>query len=116
MDPSAAAQVLQAIPPAQRGRVDPPATDQPVATGTGQGDRYYVKATWDPKNPAVVECLTHFYNGVLASSRTLADEQKLMRNRRERLIYGFSRDQAAEMASAIRKCGATPSFVVPWKS
>ncbi len=116
MDQAQAQAVLAKLPPPQRNVVQAPIDGQPFPTGSRQGDRYYVKATWDRQAEEIVKCLTHFFNEVLVSNRTLADEQKLMRNRKDRTIYGSSRDQASDMAAQIRSCGATPSFVVPWKS
>jgi hypothetical protein len=115
MDPASADRVLQALPPGARERVEP-GGDQPVATGSSQGDRYYIRATWDPRSAPVVDCLTRFFNGALESTRTLADEQGRMAGRSDRLVYAFGREQALDMAAQIRKCGAAARFVVPWKS
>jgi hypothetical protein len=116
MDPAQASAVLNKIPAAQRPPVPAERADQPLPTGTRQGDRYYVKATWDPASGSIVDCLTQYFNDLLVARRSMDDERKLMRNRRTRLVYGYSREQATDVASHVRSCGATASFVVPWQS
>ncbi len=63
MDSAQADQLLEPLPAAERKTLVPPPTDQPLPTGSRGGDRYYVKATWNPKVVSVVGCLTTFYNG-----------------------------------------------------
>jgi hypothetical protein len=113
MDTAQAEKVLKPLPAAERETLAPPALGQPIPTGSRRGDRYYVRATWDPQKKPDVACLTSFYNGILVSNRSLADEQKLMQGRSSRLVYGYSRDQALEAANKIYGCGGNPSFVAP---
>jgi hypothetical protein len=85
----------------------------PVPTGSSQGDRYYVKATWDPKQPATVSCLTELFDRELIGHRTRAEEAALMRGRSWRLVYWYSSEWAVQIADGIRKCGANAEFVQP---
>jgi hypothetical protein len=118
MDPAQAKRVVVKLPAEARDRVAavvPPANGQPLPTGSREGDRYYIKAQWEPKQRAVVDCLTTFFNHELVSKRTLTQEAALMRGRKERLIYGYSAQWARSAATEITKCGGRTSFVVPWK-
>jgi hypothetical protein len=83
----------------------------PRATGSPQGDRYYVRARWDPGQPQVVECLSRLFNAELISTRTLEQEQSLMKSRRERVVYWYSPEWATMIASKIDGCGASADFV-----
>ncbi|HVO09173.1 MAG TPA: hypothetical protein VMX54_00350 [Vicinamibacteria bacterium] len=88
-------------------------TAVPVPTGSPQGDRYYVRATWDPKQQATVSCLTELFNRELASHRTIGDEAALMRGRSSRVVFWYTKEWAAGIANSIRTCGATAEFVQP---
>lgn len=81
-------------------------------TGTSAGDRYYVKATWNPANAKVVACLTKLYNQELETTRNLKDEQQLMQGKTQRYVYWSSKDWALSIAKDIKKCGGTPEFVL----
>lgn len=81
--------------------------------GSEGGDRYYVKADWEPKEQKTVSCLTAMFNKELISKRSLQDEKKLMANRSSRLVYWYTKDWALMMADKIRTCGARASFPKP---
>src|SRR6185436_3592832 len=117
MDRAQTNAVLNKLPPAERQKLGSGGEEeQPVPTGSRQGDRYYVKAEWDPGSARTVDCLTRYFNELLVARRTLETERKVMRGRRERLVYGYSRGQAVSVAHAVRACGAVASYVIPWKS
>jgi hypothetical protein len=78
--------------------------------GSAGGDRYYVKASWDPHNRQAVECLSGLFNRELVSTRSLGDERKLMAGRSQRLVYGYTKDWALNIADQIEACSATASF------
>ncbi len=82
-----------------------------VPTASPQGDRYYVKAEWDPLESHTVGCLTELFNRELISSRTLNQERDYMRNRRQRIVYWYDKGWSLHMADEIRSCGAQASFV-----
>jgi hypothetical protein len=84
---------------------------QVLPTASPQGDRYYVKATWDPRNPSVVECLTGLFSRELISNRSLDQERSLMKNRSERLVYWYDKEWSVEMSRQIKSCGGTATFV-----
>ena len=81
-----------------------------IPTPTVQGDRYYVRATWDSSGPKAKACLTGLFNRSLTSDRSLAQEAELM-TRGYRLVYWYSRQWALWMASEIEKCGGKAEFV-----
>ena len=82
-------------------------------TGSPQGDRYYVKASWNPGDERTVRCLTELFNRELMSNRGLEEEAKLMQGRSTRFAYWYSKDWALRMAGLIRGCGAKAEFVHP---
>lgn len=82
-----------------------------VPTGSARGDKYYVKATWNPKDDEVVSCLTKLFNDQLASQRSLADEQVLMKGKSERYVYWYSKEWALLMHERIKECGGDASFI-----
>ena len=82
-----------------------------IPTGSARGDRYYVKAQWDPKKEEVINCLTQLLNSSLISNRTLEEETQLMRGRSSRLVYWYSKKWALGIAEKIEKCGGSASFV-----
>jgi hypothetical protein len=83
--------------------------------GSEGGDRYYVKANWDPKDQKTAGCLTELFNKELISSRTLLEEQQMMSGRSERLVYWYTKDWALSMAEKIKACGGNASFPLPGK-
>lgn len=82
-----------------------------IPTGSSGGDRYYVRATWDPRNQQAVNCLTQLFNRNLMSQRSPGDETSLMKGRSDRLIYWYSKEWALNIASDIERCGASAAFV-----
>jgi hypothetical protein len=81
------------------------------ATGSAKGDRYYVKAEWDPSKEETVSCLTNLFHKELYNSRTTDEETALMRGRRERVVYWYSKDWAIWIKGKIEQCGGRASFV-----
>ncbi len=81
------------------------------ATGSLNGDRYYVKAEWDPSNGETVSCLTRLFHDELQTSRTIDQEAVLMRGRKERLVYWYSKEWAIGITGKIEHCGGKASFV-----
>jgi hypothetical protein len=88
-----------------------PVTPRP--TGSAQGDRYYVKAAWNPNDKQVTSCLTSLFNKELLNRPSLEKEAEFMKGRKERVAYWYSKDWALHMASKITECGGTASFVSP---
>lgn len=84
---------------------------QVVPTASPQGDRYYVKATWDPANAKTVDCLTVLFNSQLISNRSLEQERALMKNRNTRLVYWYDKDWSVNIAKKIQSCGGNSTFV-----
>lgn len=85
-----------------------------VPTGSRQGDRYYVEATWEPEGDKLVdtvECLTKLFNQGLITDRTLEQERELMEGRHQRREYWYSKQRALYIAAEIRRCGAKSAFV-----
>ena len=74
--------------------------------GSSGGDRYYVQAHWDPKNRRV----TGLFHRELASTLPLQDEQKLMADRSERLVFWYTKEWALSIAGEIDACGGKASF------
>jgi hypothetical protein len=84
---------------------------QVVPTASPQGDRYYVKATWDAANGKTVDCLTALFNSELISNRSLDQERTLMKNRNTRMVYWYDKDWSINIAKKIRSCGGSATFV-----
>jgi hypothetical protein len=84
---------------------------QVVPTASPQGDRYYVKASWNPGDAKTVDCLTTLFNSELITNRTLDQERALMKNRNTRLVYWYDKDWSVNIAKKIRGCGGNASFV-----
>ena len=82
-----------------------------VPTGTKQGDRYYVKAEWDPANGQTVANLSALFNDATTQDRTKPEEARLMQGRHERWIYSYDKDWSFGFARQIEACGAKASFV-----
>jgi hypothetical protein len=110
------ARILLKLAPAKsaawRARASQSPTLQVVPTASGQGDRYYVRATWDGKNSATVDCLTTLFHEVLVSgsNRTLGEERALMK-RSQRLVYAYDKDWSINIAQKIQACGGKAAFV-----
>jgi hypothetical protein len=82
-------------------------------TGSPQGDRYYVRATWDSNNPDVTGCLTKLFNSELISNRSLQQENVKMQGRNNRLVYWYTKDWAEQIAQNVRQCGGRSEYVSP---
>ena len=83
-----------------------------IPTSFKQGDRYYVKATWDTQNEKQVTCLTRLFNKKLNSNRSLEEEKDKMKELNgERLIYWYSKEWALERAEEIFCCGGKAEFI-----
>ncbi|UEM22830.1 hypothetical protein JL100_008820 [Skermanella mucosa] len=82
-----------------------------VPTASSNGDRYYVKATWNPGDSQAQTCLTTLFNQSLVSNRTPEQESQMMANRSQRIIYWYSKEWALGIADSIRDCGARAEFV-----
>ena len=116
LDAADSARILQKVSPprsaALRVKTAQWTTQQVVATPSPQGDRYYVRATWDGHSPAAVDCLTHLFHEELlsGSSRTLQQERALM-SRGQRLVYGYEKEWSIGIAQKIQACGGAATFV-----
>jgi len=114
--PERAERIIQQAPNSARNRTlasevqtgDKQRVLRPV--GSAGGDRYYVKANWDPNNQRVVSCLTGLFQRELMSARSPQDEQKLMAGKSERLVFWYTKEWALSMADKIDACGAKASF------
>ncbi len=121
LDRSQAAEVLKQAgaerDPALRNLASQAASDDNFQTvrpsGSARGDQYYVKATWDPKSPEVVACLTRLFNQALISKRSLQDEVALMAGRSQRIVYWYEKEWAIGIAHDIEKCGGRARFINP---
>lgn len=82
-----------------------------VPTGSSKGDRYYVQAEWDPGNQKVVNCLTKLFHYALIHNRTFEEEIRLMKGRKVRWVYWYSKEWALGIAEDINNCGGKTSFV-----
>src|SRR5439155_13043922 len=97
-----------------RAKAVPLAQAQQIApTASPQGDRYYVKATWDPANASTVDCLASLFNKELITNRTLDQERSLMKNRKARLVYGYDKEWGVGIAGKIKACGGSAAYVHP---
>ena len=84
-----------------------------VPVGSADGDRYYVRASWDPKNVKTTRCLTELFNYEIPLGRSLQEEEKLMAGRSSRIVYWYTKEWALGMAEKVKGCGATASFPNP---
>ena len=82
-------------------------------TGSLKGDRYYVKAQWNPNDKKTVDCLTRLFNQELAERPSLQEEANFMKGRSERWIYWYSKEWALEIAKKINNCGGKATFGSP---
>jgi hypothetical protein len=115
MDKADSERILAKLKPAKasqlRGAVSQAANFQVIPTPSAQGDRYYVKATWDPNNAKTVDCLTTLFHAELINNRSSEQERTLMNNRSQRLVYWYDKEWTISMASKIRACGGNAVFV-----
>ena len=82
-------------------------------TGSLKGDRYYVKAQWNPNDKKIVDCLTRLFNQELAERPSLQEEAKFMKGRSDRWMYWYSKEWALDIAKKIISCGGKASFGTP---
>ena len=83
-----------------------------IPTDSSDGDRYYVRAEWDPANEEQINCLTDLFNKKLSGGRSLSAENAKMKSLNgRRWVYWYSKDWAVSIASAVEKCEATAVFV-----
>jgi hypothetical protein len=83
-------------------------------TASLQGDRYYLKATWNPSDQRIVTCLEQLFNTELESTRTIKEEQTIMQGRNQRFVYWYSKDWVLDISRKIKKCGGNAEFVHPY--
>lgn len=79
--------------------------------GSEKGDRYYVKATWNPNDETVVKCLTALFNKSTLEKRSIEKEQEIMENRKSRTFFWYSKSNALNMAEGIEACGGYSKFI-----
>ncbi|UCE23687.1 MAG: hypothetical protein JSU74_10355 [Candidatus Zixiibacteriota bacterium] len=82
-----------------------------VPTASIDGDRYYVRATWEPSDTTVVDCLTELFNSEPGHNRTMEDEKAIMNDKSERIVWWYSKEWALWIAERIKECGGTAAFV-----
>jgi hypothetical protein len=82
-------------------------------TGSSKGDRYYVRAQWNPNDNTIVDCLTRLFNQELLDRPTLKEETDFMKGRSERWVYWYSKEWALEIARKINNCGGKATFGSP---
>jgi hypothetical protein len=82
-------------------------------TGSSQGDRYYVQASWPPADTRAASCLSGLFNDELINSRTLDAEKTMMAGRGTRLVYWYDKNWAIGIAQKISGCGGKAEFVSP---
>jgi hypothetical protein len=116
LDPADSARILGKLSPtkaaALRAKTSRIGDSQVIPTASAQGDRYYVRATWDSRNTAAVGCLTNlFHNELLSGSSRSMDQERALMNRGQRLVYAFDKDWTIGIAEKIRSCGGNAAFV-----
>lgn len=82
-------------------------------TGSAEGDRYYVRAAWNPNSQSATNCLTNLFNRELISSRSIQQEFVKMQGRSNRLVYWYTKDWAMQIANQVRQCGGSSEYVSP---
>jgi hypothetical protein len=83
-----------------------------VPTGSEKGDRYYIKATWNPNDKAAVHCLNDLFNAELAGNLSLQDDAGKM-NGHERYAYWYTKEWATSFSTKVVKCGGQASYSRP---
>jgi hypothetical protein len=84
-----------------------------VPTGSEKGDRYYVKATWDPKNATAVRCLNDLFNAEVGNTGPLDGGVEKPKSGNERYVYWYAKDWAISVSAKIVKCGGQAAFGRP---
>lgn len=91
-----------------------------IPTGSLQGDRYYVRASWNWSIPQknqgqdrnTFNCLTEVFNNALGKKKTLKKERIEMEQLKgKRFIYGYSKQWALRFVDRIVACGGKATFV-----
>jgi hypothetical protein len=106
------------------GHQDLERTAQDVSTGSKtqilkptaslQGDRYYVKATWNSADEQTVSCLVKLFNSELITTRSLSEEWTLMQGKNQRFVFWYSKDWAIDIATKVKGCGGSAEFVLAY--
>ena len=121
LDKSQAANVLQAAPKnADVGKLAAEVdagikTAALVPTGTINGDRYYIKIAWNPRDAGAVSCLAKFFSDELLQRRTLEQQKSVMSGRSDRLIWTDEKEWAVSAGPRIRACGGQVAYIHPWE-
>jgi hypothetical protein len=114
LDHADAARVLAKLNPtkaaALRAKTSQLGGSQVAPTASAQGDRYYVRATWNGTNTAAVSCLTNLFHDELINNRSLDQERALM-SHGQRLVYWYDKEWTISIAEKIRNCGGNATFV-----
>jgi hypothetical protein len=114
MDERSSAEVLGSVPSTKAAfEAHPPTWLRLIPTASSQGDQYYVRASWDPKNATVVNCLTDLFNKELISNRPIEQEKKLMQEKNTRLVYWYDKQWSMYISDRITRCGGSASYVSP---
>lgn len=84
-----------------------------IPTGSPQGDRYYIRADWDPENWEQVNCLAELFWSQLLAGRSLPAEKAIMKVMEgSRTAYWYSKEWAYFMKYEIEEgCEAQAFFV-----
>ena len=83
-------------------------------TGSADGERYHVQASWDPQSEEQVNCLSRLFHQSLLANRSVEEEKQILMARAEspaRSSYWYSKQWALNMAQAIESCGAQSAFI-----
>jgi hypothetical protein len=82
-----------------------------IPTGSKQGDRYYVEATWDRNKPQIVDCLALVFKRLQDdSSMNLEEEVSMLKGMDKRLVFWYSKETALGTADRIERCNAKATF------
>jgi hypothetical protein len=80
----------------------------PIPTYTRDGDRYFVKASWNNRDDRTVRCIGKAYADVWGG--TLAQQTELARTKATRTVY-YTKDWSQTMAQRLQACGADVTYV-----
>ena len=83
-----------------------------IPTASEEGDRYYVKAEWDPDNEEQFNCLSELFKETTLAKRSAEQEKEWMKKLNgTRWVYWYSKEWAIGLAQGITECGGKASFV-----
>ena len=82
-----------------------------VPTGSAEGDRYYIQATWDNGSDETIACLAELFTGDTTEEGAVGAEAARLRSQRQRVTYGLSKQWVLEMARQVERCGGRATFV-----